>query len=556
LKSIETISFKNTLWAFLIFIPIAVYFYFLSEYSINIPKWDDHALKAFILEFEIANGLIPKLQTFFKQHNEHRIAFDRVFTLIVFWIHGSIEYRWLMWVGNSALVGVLLIFYKIFRKQKISVAYFVPIPFILFQLQLYENTFWGMAAMQNFGIIFFIFGLIYLISSQKPRYFYIALLFAFFVTFTSGNGITAFPICLILLILQRRFKDSMIFGAVAILLVFLYFYHYKMPTNNPSINGIGIGKIIFGFFSFLGSAFDLILYSSRRIKFTIIFGVILFIISSLMSIHIVFNSKLIFKKRNLNQLELFILGSFMFLIGTAVIVTFTRISYGDVGLLTSRYKIYSILLLITLYLAIISKLDLMQTEWIAFSFIFVAICFNTLANYLNFKEVINLRNQLISFEVNWKLDPIQPRPSKNTILYELPKLTLDSHLFEIQKSVELYPIWKEKVSKSSNPNGIVIVNSNFPTLSKKNTGIFIILQSKTRTYLMPSQIMNYPLNAFLRTGKYWQNGFVSTLNNNEFENGKYRLGIWMEEGLQSKGFYLNDSLIVNVAKPKHIKTNW
>ena len=73
---------------------------------------------------------------------------------------------------------------------------------------------------------------------------------------------------------------------------------------------------------------------------------------------------------------------------------------------------------------------------------------------------------------------------------------------------------------------------------------------------MPTQLMNYPLNVSLRIGKYWQNGFVSILNNNEFENGKYHLGIWIQEGIQSKSFYLNDSLIVNIAKPKSVKTNW
>ena len=553
---LKSFFLKNTLWGFLIFLPIALYFYFLSAYSLNIPKWDDHALKAFILDFQNTKGFIPKIQTFFKQHNEHRIAFDRVFTLIVFWIHGSIEYRWLMWVGNFTLLGVLLIFYKIFQKQKHSIAFFIPIPFILFQLQLWENTFWGMAAMQNFGIIFFIFGLIYLISSQKQVYFYVALLFAFFVTYTSGNGITAFPICIVLLILQRRFKDSIIFGGVAILLVFLYFYHYQMPTNNPSMDGIGIGKITFGFFSFLGSVFDLLPYSSGRIKFTIVLGAILFMISSLIAINLIFNSKLLFKQRNLNQPELFILGSLMFLIGTAIVVTYTRISYGEVGLLTSRYKIYSILLLITLYLALISKLDLTQIKWAAFPLILAAISFNILANYINFKEVVNFRNQLMSFAINWKLDPIQPFSSKNIILYESPKLTTDSHLSEIQKPVESFQIWKEKISKSRISNGIFLQNFTSPTLSKKDNNIFIIVQSKARTYLMPSQLTNYPLNASLRIGKYWQNGFISVLNNDEFENGKYYLGIWIQEEFQSKGFYLNDSLIVNIAKPKSVKTNW
>lgn len=547
---------KNTFWGFLIFVPVALYFYFFSEYAINIPKWDDHALKAFIVEFENANGFIPKLQTFFKLHNEHRIAFDRFFTLIVFWIHGSIDYRWLMWIGNFTLLGVLFIFYKIFRKQKISLAYFVPISFILFQSQLWENTFWGMAAMQNFGIIFFILALIYLISSEKKIHFHLALLVAFLATYTSGNGITIFPVCIVLLILQRRFKDVFLFSGVSIILVFLYFFHYKFPENNPSMVGIGIKNIILGFFSFLGSVFDLIPNSSARQKLTIFGGLILFITGSFIAIYFIFNSKLLNKQRNLNQTELFLLGSIMFLIGTAIIVTFTRISYGEVGLLTSRYKIYSILLLITIYLAFISKINLTNDKWLILSLIFMSILFNLVANFTHFKDVFNFRNQLISFGINWKLDPQNGDIKSSLKLYESPFLSIENNLLEISKPVKNAPILRENIIKTVNSDGIIIQNNTFIVPTEKDDNVSLIVQSDKKTYLMPSQLMSYPLKSFIRTGKYWQNGFVGVLNNNEFENGTYQLGLFVKAGENIKKYYLNDSLVVNVAKPKSVKTNW
>lgn len=535
---------------------MGLYFYFLSEYAINIPKWDDHALKAFIVEFQSANGFIPKLQTFFKLHNEHRIAFDRFFTLIVFWIHGSIEYRWLMWIGNFTLLGILFIFFKIFQKQKISLAYFVPIPFILFQLQLWENTFWGMAAMQNFGVVFFILTLIYLISSEKRSHFYIALFVAFLATYTSGNGITIFPVCIVLLVLQRRFKDVFIFSSVSIILVFLYFYQYKFPENNPSMDGIGINKIASGFFMFLGSVFDLIPNASQSQKITIGLGFILFVSGSIIAIYLIFNSKLFKKQRNLNHTELFILGTIMFLIGTAIVVTYTRISYGESSLLTSRYKIYSILLLITIYLAIISKINLVNDKWLAFTLIFMAVCFNLIANFTHFKDVVNFRNQLISFGINWKLDEKISDKKPEITLYEMPKLSFENSLSEIKKPIKNASIWKEIISKSVNSDGIVIQNNSFDTPTKKEDNISLIVQSNTKTYLMPSQLMNYPIKAFVRTGKYWQNGFVGVLNNNEFENGTYQLGLFIKNGQNIQTYYLNDSITVNNTKPKSVKTNW
>jgi hypothetical protein len=551
---LKNILQKNTIWGIIIFFPVALYFYFLSEYAINIPKWDDHALKAFIVEFQNANGIIAKIQSLFKQHNEHRIAFDRLFTLIVFYLHGTIEYRWLMWIGNFTLIGILFIFFRIFKKTNLPIAYFAPIPLIIFQLQLWENTFWGMAAMQNFGVVFFILGLIYLISSDKKSHFYLAILFAFFATYTSGNGITAFPICIVLLVLQKRFKESIIFGLVSAILIFLYFFHYQMPPSNPPMNGIGIGKIALGFLSFLGSAFDLLPYSSGRIKLTILFGTFLFTLSGIIAIYLIFNSKLINKRRELSQIELFILGSLMFLIGTGIVVTYTRISFGDIGLLTSRYKIYSVLLTVTLYVTVISRLNLTRFSWLIFPIIGIAMLFNFITNFINFKEVVNFRNQLMSFSYNWALDTV-PIDKNGLKLYESPELPLDNHLNQLKNSVKLSPIWDEKITKSVNANGVFIQNSTFASNVHKSNSVNLVVQSDKRTYLMPTQSSNYPVPAFIRTGKYWQNGFVSDLNYNEFENGTYYLGLVVQEGQNIKQYYLNDSLIVNKNNQK-VKTNW
>lgn len=546
---------KNIIWGFIILLPIALYFYFLSEYAINIPKWDDHALKAFIVEFQNADGIIARIQSLFKQHNEHRIAFDRFFTLIVFYLHGTIEYRWLMWIGNFTLLGILFIFYRIVKKNNISLGYFAPIPLIIFQLQLWENTFWGMAAMQNFGVVFFILGLIYLVSSAKKSHFYLAILFAFFATYTSGNGITAFPICIVILLLQKRFRESIVFGLVSGILIFLYFFHYQMPPSNPPMNGIGFGKIALGFLSFLGSAFDLLPYSSGRIKLTILFGAFLFVLSGIVAIYLIFNSKLFNKRRELSQSELFILGSLMFLIGTGIVVTYTRISFGNISLLTSRYKIYSVLLTVTLYITVISRLNLTRFSWLIFPIVGIAMLFNFITNFINFKEVVNFRNQLMSFSYNWALASSVPIDKNGLKLYESPKLPLDNHLNQLKKSVKLSSIWHEKIIKSVNANGVFIQNSTFKSNVNKTNSVNIVVQSDKRTYLMPTQLSNYPVPAFLRTGKYWQNGFSSDLNYNEFDNGKYYLGLVIQEGENIKQYYLNDSLIVNKNNLK-VKTNW
>ena len=186
----------------------------------------------------------------------------------------------------------------------------------------------------------------------------------------------------------------------------------------------------------------------------------------------------------------------------------------------------------------------------------MAVCFNLIANFTHFKDVINFRNQLISFGTNWKLEEKISNKKPDITLYEMPKLSFENSLSKINKPIKNASIWKESISKSVNSDGIEIQNNSFDTPIKKEDNISLIVQSNTKTYLMPSQLMNYPIKAFVRTGKYWQNGFVGVLNNNEFEDGTYQLGIFIKNGQNIQTYYLNDSITVNNTKPKSVKTNW
>ena len=252
----------------------------------------------------------------------------------------------------------------------------------------------------------------------------------------------------------------------------------------------------------------------------------------------------------------FVKKSFLFLIGTAIVVTATRISYGIEGLLTSRYKIYSILLLITIYLIFITKVNLNNKKLLVSFLIFMAICFNIVVNYINFKEIVNFRNQLISFGINWELDEKISDTKPEVKLYEMPKLSLENSFSEIKKPIKNALIWKERITKTVSFDGVLIQNNSFNVPTKKEDNISLIVQSKTKTYLMPSKLMNYPIKAFVRTGKYWQNGFVGVLNNNEFENGIYQLGIFIKNGQNIQKYYLNDSIMVNNQHSNPLKTNW
>lgn len=552
---------KNDIVSILICsIPILIYFYFLSVYAVNIPKWDDHALKSFLLNFHLKKDFFSKVLTLFKQHNEHRIAFDRLITLIVVWIHGSIEYRWLMWVGNFTLIGITGIFFKIFYENKLPLRLFIPIPFLIFQLELWENTFWGMASLQNFGILLFALSLLYCVTSSiKRSHFYLSFLFAFFATFTSGNGLLVHPICILLLILQSRWKDALLYGLVALILIILYFYDYQTPPNNPALPEVNIKKIILSFLCFNGSILDLLITSAGRVKLTALGGFLLVVLALLFITHWLLKSKVFTKTKSITSNEYFLLGCLIFLAGTAMIVTFVRFDMGETGLLTSRYKIYSILLVVVLYSGLMLKGNLNLMLWLNYPIMLITLIFNFVANFNNFDDMINLRRQLITMSANWDLESSGVKHELPITLYETPNTLFHDAKNQLLKPIKQLPKWKEKLTyQSENNDQLFIQNISFKPLNLNNIddGAYLIAQSDTHTIIFPTIQQTTSIKSYLRSGKYWAKGFTTTINKPEFQNGKYYLGIWIQDGNQSYQFYLNDSLRINNSNVNKVEINW
>src|SRR5205823_6463260 len=145
------------------------------------------------------------------------IVYDRLITWLDFSLFGKLNYRHLMVVGNLSLVGLLAIFGLVFgrtlsldNKNLVSqysfsltdcLIYLPPVAFLLLNLSQWENMFWGMAALQNFTVVLWIVGAIYVLSFTQNLPF--ALLMAIAATLTSGNGILIWPIGFVILFHQR-----------------------------------------------------------------------------------------------------------------------------------------------------------------------------------------------------------------------------------------------------------------------------------------------------------------------------------------------------------------
>ena len=556
----------------LLLISVVVFWVVWAKYAVNIPKWDDHVLKLFLFNVEREPSIFGKINQFFIQHNEHRIVYDRLITWLDYTLFGKLNYVHLMAVGNLSLFGLLVIFGLVLGRSAVQssrypsqrspvnwadgLLYLPPVAFLLLNLSQWENMFWGMAALQNFTVLFWVVWVVYLLSFT--RHFGAALFLAIVATLTSGNGILVWPVGLLLLILQAvsrtsiTFKSVLIWVAGATLTIGLYFLNYAKPPSNPPIPGSVLG-LIKGWLAFNGSAAEA--FSIRPVvvscvllgglSVALILGICLRILLKQLS------------RFPLSSLDYFFLGIAAFLIGTSLVVAWTRTGYGLPTLLTSRYKPYSLLMLALLYTYLVTESQQPAKSWmlrvgVAFSALLMASSYLT---YLN--EAIGLRHYLLTSQFNWSYQTNQGTVSADSVsshYLTLAPAFYDTALPTIYgaKPAATIPVIVQKT-----PGGYEVSNSTLPALSLGDQAYYLLLRSAKRTYLLPVRQNQSPIRrAIFQPDHVLTNGFRANVSPGELDADRYQLFIFAVSDGAVKLYATNQSIESAGPPNSTVRQNW
>jgi hypothetical protein len=384
----------------ILLIPVLVYFTVWDYYAINIPKWDDHALKKFILDYAQADGWKEKIIALFKQHNEHRIALTRLFSWIDYAITGHLNFRHLMTAGNLLLLAVVPLWYELLKKNKKPLFALVPVPFLWMTLAFWENMYWGMSAVQNFGVVTLTLWTLYLCINPRVVPFVIALFLSVATVLTSGNGLLVLPLGALLLFLTQNRKRFALWIIVSAAEIFCYFYWYTKPESNPDSRA-SIIQLAKGYMAFLGSFAECIPVLDHA-KVCLFLGIVLFLVAISIGSTTLFR---IMRNKYSHKFErttdLFCLGTILFILGTALIVVYSRAGFGFDVLITSRYKIYSVLLLIVAYLYVVIPIRGSFLSPYITAIVFLAVTFNVFSYHYHLVDAYNLRKMLVTEQFNW-----------------------------------------------------------------------------------------------------------------------------------------------------------
>jgi hypothetical protein len=554
-------------------LPILLYFVLLQKYAVNIPLFDDHALKAFLVNYLKTDTFLQKLTEIFRQHNEHRIALTRVVTLLSYWSKGVIDYRFLMLFGNIFLIGILVIFWKIFKKINLPSYFFLPVPFLLFHLQHSENTFWGMAAVQNFGIVFWLLLVFYFLNSTKSWGIFWAIIAQFVATFTSGNGFLGAVVGLVILALQKRYKHGAIWLVMSGLMAVLYFFDYEKPKGNPASGSFSMSLFTKGGLSFLGSLADILPLNpldSRILLASVLGGIILFSIL-IITFVVIYRSDFFRKHNQSDGFDYFVLSVLMLVGATTLIVTFSRIGFGLHTMLTGRYKIYSVIALISCYLFAVKYLRnrALQLFWsVAF---LGSVAFNLVSNYAYFEDVVAHRNLMISNQFNAYFET--EKVTKEKVPYQFSKFFFDGNLEKITGKVvggdtdhgigvvgedTNHGIGHGSSVSLSDTKEIFSVNIKGNEFENNLTdGTFLALQSSVKTHLFPTSQLKNSKKKFLLGGSYFTNECQGIIAKNELPDGVYKINAIEVVGNKIKSIKtIKDSVWVKDLAPTKHNVNW
>ncbi len=553
----------------MLLIPIVLYFVVWDYYAINIPKWDDHPLKQFIFDYSHATNWKVKFNALFRQHNEHRIVLTRLVTWADFRIFGTLNFKHLMLIGSTLLLAAIPLWHVILKNNKKPLFALLPIPFLWLSLAFWENMYWGMASIQNFGVVTLAIWSLYLCVNPKGLLFALAAFLSVVTIFTSPNGLLIIPIGAVLLFLvgnRQRLALWILTGAASI---FYYFKDYQ-TIDNPASKASLI-QLVKGFMAFLGSfaeSFPVL----DHFRVCIFIGSVLFLVAISIASTTIFRimrNKYAVKSEKIT--DLFCLGTILFILGTALIIVYGRAGFGLEGLIASKYKIYSVLLLITAYLYVVIPIRGSFLSPYITAIIFLAITFNVFSYHYHLVDAYNLRKMMTTEQftgVYTSKDLKIPQDTafvanivaRTPVIYDkwLPLIAIadrQGYAGDTRLITELYDQTKVKQSGDS----LFVKNISFTSQRLQDSGIYILLSSKKRFYIFPAyRSRNKNRKQLFLKQYYFATGFQTDISfvETQIESGEYRVALIRQQGDETGILFKNDKVIVRKIEKFEKKVNW
>jgi hypothetical protein len=340
-KNTSDSSLRQRIWLMAVIcsflVPAVTAYAVMYHFSCNVPVIDDyHAILDFSLHFLTLTTFREKfIYLIAAQHNEYKLITQQAVLIAQLHLIHHINFSFFILIGNLLLLPILLILWKICFSDEGSLhrrlTLFLPIPWVFFTLNYFETVDFPISGIQVLAVILFGLLALYLLGKSLAETgwssFLWAILAAIVGCLTYANAFLLAPAGLFVLVLRRAYLKAALWclAFVLPLIPFLYRYH---SSSHFFMKDLPLTPLFF--LSFLGSGLV-------AIPIGIAFGLGIVVIYCI-------------ALRNRYDREnpaAFLVATWVLLCG--VVVTYGRIHTGFWVSHSSRYRLYSDILLIFCY---------------------------------------------------------------------------------------------------------------------------------------------------------------------------------------------------------------
>ncbi len=355
-QALRRLRSKALLPALLVIFPAILFYAILFREAVNIPYQDDYDdLLDFLNRIAELKGFTAKTSYFLAaQSNEYKLFFAHGLAWLQLELFGHVDIRVLCALGNGFILLLGLLLWKMFlpdRKDLTSrLAFFIPVSWLLFQLEYAGTLDWAMPSLQNLPVVFFSLGAIYFLVRPTRWAFFGALVFLILAIASSGNGFLVIPIGVLILALAHQYARIASWLMVSAGCIAAYAYQYNVMSSQSRPDHSVFSTIIrtrpHYALAFIGSAGGFV-PAAPILHAKVFFCFFLGLVLCLFFVYLAWRGYI---RRNP-----LVAYCALFLLLTAAAVAGLRSDFGIGQSLSSRYRIYSALFLIFAWFAIVEE---------------------------------------------------------------------------------------------------------------------------------------------------------------------------------------------------------
>ncbi|UFH54391.1 hypothetical protein [Spirosoma sp. KNUC1025] len=540
----------------LVAIPVLCFGLLLFTYIVDVPWMDDiEAFLSFIIGYLDAPTVGEKVHWLLLPNNEHRILTGKLITLLLYNLTGTVNFRWLIFAAFAFLLGLLIVFYRVFRSTNLPLLAFVPVPFLLLQPQYYLTTTWAITGLQHQVVVAMVVAVLYWLANGGRNRFIAGLSLQVLASFSMSNGLFGWVAGAVVLAMQRQWIRLGIWLVVGVATILLYFHGFQNAQGNGSSVTFFLEHphlIFFGFFTFTGGLFDFLPESSILIRSILPTLAGLILIPSMLWLLWRMNEPIFRGRIKTNvvpsqemsalwQRRYFFTGCYAFLMVNAVIVAFLRPRFGYAVMLISNYMIYPALLVVLLYLNVISEQYKNPRAWKRWLRLGVSMAMVVwgLWYVIRLPKIAYRTQQLLTSAYNQKHNGTGLGPNWGSPFIDLARRSLSESL---KRGIYQYPTEAYYTPYESSLEGeshsfapdtslaLRVTGGGYSYLAETNYDALpypvhqsaVVVQSKQRTYLFPSPVGFSPANFYLnRPVRTLQAEVIMPM----LAPGQYRVGV-------------------------------